>query len=164
MTVNLRPMTPEEFVPYEDADVHHYAENMVRAGFWSPEGAVNKAKDIHANLLPDGVHTKDHLFFVIEDIQNKDSIGVIWLFIDRETEPPSGFIYDLLLHTQFRGRGLGKQAMFALEKKAKDLGLASLALNVFEDNIVAKALYTSLGYQVQSSNMRKLLAENEDVA
>ncbi len=49
--------------------------------------------------------------------------------------------------------------MLALEKKAKELGLASLALNVFEDNTVAKALYTSLGYEVQSSNMRKLLIE-----
>jgi ribosomal protein S18 acetylase RimI-like enzyme len=164
MTVNLRPMTPEEYVPYEDADAHHYAENMVRAGFWSPEGAFNKARSIHESLLPDGVYTKDHLFFVIEDLQTKDAMGVIWLFIDRETEPPSGFIYDLLLHTQFHGRGLGKQAMLALEKKARELELASLALNVFEDNTVAKALYTSLGYEVQSSNMRKLLAEKENAA
>jgi ribosomal protein S18 acetylase RimI-like enzyme len=162
MTVNLRAMTAEEFVPYEDADAHHYAENMVKAGFWSPEGAFKKARDIHANLLPEGVHTQDHLFFVIEDIQNKESMGVIWLFIDRETEPPSGFIYDLLLHAQFRGRGLGKQAMLALEQKAKDLGLSSLALNVFEDNTVAKALYTSLDYQIQSSNMRKLLSTEKE--
>jgi ribosomal protein S18 acetylase RimI-like enzyme len=157
-------MTPEEFIPYEEADAHHYAENMVRAGFWSPEGAFNKAKDIHANLLPDGVHTRDHLFFVIEDIQNKESIGVIWLFIDRETEPPSGFIYDLLLHPQFRGRGLGKQAMLALEQKARDLRLSSLTLNVFEDNTVAKALYASLGYQIQSSNMRKVLSREQEKA
>jgi len=165
MTVNLRAMTPEEFIPYEDADAHHYAENMVGAGFWSSEGAFQKAKNLHANLLPDGVHTKDHLFFVIEDIQTRDSIGVIWLFIDRETQPPSGFIYDLLLHAQFRGRGLGKQAMLALEYEARDLGLASLALNVFEDNTVAKSLYTSLGYEVQSLNMRKLLLiEKEEAA
>ena len=164
MVVMLRPMTSEEFVAYEDADAHHYAENMVRAGFWSPEGAFNKAKNIHANLLPDGVHTKDHLFFVIEETQTRDSIGVIWLFVDRETQPPSGFIYDLLLYAQFRGRGLGKQAMLALEEKAKGLGLASLALNVFEDNLVAKSLYTSLGYEVQSSNMRKFLLSEEEKA
>lgn len=165
MAVILRPMTPEEFVPYEDADAHHYAENMVRAGFWSAEGAFHKAKKIHADLIPEGVHTKDHLFFVIEDAETRESMGVIWLFIDRETQPPSGFIYDLLLHAQFRGRGLGKQAMLALEKKAKDLGLASLALNVFDDNTVAKSLYTSLGYEVQSLNMRKrLLAEEEKAA
>lgn len=163
MTLNLRAMTPEEFVPYEDADAHHYAENMVRAGFWSSEGAFNKAKSIHANLLPDGVHTKNHLFFVIEDTRTEVSIGVIWLFVDREAQPPLGFIYDLLLHAQFRGRGLGKQAMLALEKRAKKLGLASLALNVFEDNAVAKALYASLGYEVQSLNMRKrLLVEKKE--
>jgi ribosomal protein S18 acetylase RimI-like enzyme len=161
MTVHLRPMTPEEFIPYEDADAHHYTENMVKAGFWSAEGAFQKAKDIHTDLLPDGTHTKDHLFFVIEDSQSKNSIGVIWLFIDRQTDHPSGFIYDLLLHVPFRGQGFGKQAMLALEKKAQELGLASLALNVFEDNTIAKALYNSLGYQVQSLNMRKLLSTSE---
>jgi ribosomal protein S18 acetylase RimI-like enzyme len=157
MTINLRVMTPEEFVPYEDADAHTYAENMVRAGFWSSEGAFNKAKSIHANLLSEGVHTKNHLFFVIEDAQTSEAMGVIWLFIDRETQPPSGFIYDLLLQADYRGRGLGKQAMLALEKKAKELGLASLALNVFEGNTVAKSLYTSLGYEVRSLNMSKIL-------
>ncbi len=157
MTVNLRAMTPEEFVPYEDADAHTYAENMVRAGFWSSEGAFQKAKNIHANLLPEGVHTKNHLFFVIEDTQTIEAMGVIWLYIDRETQPPSGFIYDLLLHAQYRGRGLGKQAMLALEKKAKELGLVSLALNVYEDNVVAKSLYTSLGYEVRSLNMSKIM-------
>lgn len=165
MSVNLRPMTPEEFVPYEEADARHYADNMVNAGFWSAEGAFDKAKGMHVNLLPDGVHTKDHLFFVIEDSPTKQSIGVIWLFIDHETEPPSGFIYDLLLYPGFRGQGLGKQAMLALEKKAMDIGLASLALNVFEDNKIAKALYASLGYHVQSSTMRKLLStEQEETA
>lgn len=164
MTLNLRAMTPEEFIPYEDADAHHYAENMVRAGFWSPEGAFDKAKNIHANLLPEGVLTNDHLFFVIEDAQTRDSLGVIWLFIDREIQPPSGFIYDLLLHERFRGRGLGKQAMLALEQRARELGLASLALNVFEDNRIAKSLYTSLGYEVQSSNMHKTLLSDEEKA
>ena len=164
MAVNLRVMTPKEFVSYEDADAQTYAENMVRAGFWSSEGAFNKAKNVHANLLPDGVHTKDNLFFVIEDTQTSESIGVICLFIDRETQPPSGFIYDLLLHAQYRGRGLGKQAMLALEKKAKELGLASLALNVFEDNTVAKSLYTSLGYEVRSLSMSKTLLMEEDKA
>ncbi len=157
MTVTLRPMTQEEFVPYEKADVHHFAENMARAGFWSADGALDKAKALHARLLPEGIHTPDHLFFVIEENQPHDSVGAIWLSIDRETDPPSGFLFDILIHAPFRGRGLGKQAMLALEQKALELGLASLALNVFEDNTLAKALYTSLGYQVQSSNMRKLL-------
>jgi ribosomal protein S18 acetylase RimI-like enzyme len=57
---------------------------------------------------------------------------------------------------------LGKQAMLALEKKAKDLGLARLVLNVFEDNTVAKALYTSLGYQVQSLYMCKSLSAEKE--
>lgn len=164
--LNLRPMIPEEFVSYEEADAHQYAENMVKAGFWSPKGALSKAKETHAQILPHGLYTRDHFFFMIEDAHNKNAIGVIWLFIDRQIDPPSGFIYDLLIYTPFRGKGLGRQAMLTLERKAQELGLASLTLHVFDDNAPAKALYTSLGYQVQSLNMRKILTtdrKDEDV-
>lgn len=48
--------------------------------------------------------------------------------------------------------------MLALEVKARELGLASLALHVFVDNALAMALYAALGYEVRSMNMTKVLA------
>jgi ribosomal protein S18 acetylase RimI-like enzyme len=154
-------MTAEEFAAYEDLDAHHYAENMVRAGFWASAGAYIRAKEVHTQLLPGGMHTENHLFFVIESLPNQDAVGVIWLYVDRQVDPPSGFIYDLLIHEPFRGQGWGKGAMLAVEQVARDLGLSSLFLNVFEHNQIAKALYISLGYQVQSLSMRKLLSSPE---
>jgi ribosomal protein S18 acetylase RimI-like enzyme len=161
VTVSLRPMTEEEFVPYEDDDAHRYAQAMVSAGYWSAEGALERAKETHAKLLPQGVSTKDHLFFVIEQPPELIPIGAIWLSINRETLPASGFVYDLILHQRFRGRGLGREAMEALEEEARRLRLTSLALHVFEDNTPARTLYTALGYQVKSMNMTKALAASE---
>jgi ribosomal protein S18 acetylase RimI-like enzyme len=166
MALSLRPMTSDEFILYEDADAHRYADGMVRAGFWSANGALRRAKEAHAQLLPQGVNTEDHFFFVIESVEQAGPVGVIWLSVNRETAPPSGFIYDLLIHEPFRGRGFGRQAMLELEGKARDLGLASLSLHVYEDNAPAKALYRSLGYEVKSMNMAKALqpAANERTA
>jgi ribosomal protein S18 acetylase RimI-like enzyme len=162
MTVSLRPMTSEEFVAYEDSDAHRYAETMVRAGYWSAEGALARAQEAPPQLLPDGVSTVDHVILVVEAPEQPAPIGVVWLSIQRETIPPTGFLYDLLIHEPHRGRGYGRQAMLALEAKARELGLAALSLHVFEDNAPARSLYASLGYQVRSMNMAKRLTITRD--
>ena len=56
-----------------------------------------------------------------------------------------------------RGRGLGRAAMLALEAKVKELGYASVGLNVWGGNDVARALYRKLGYTEQSVGMTKTL-------
>ena len=90
--VRLRSMTIEEFTSYEEADAHRYAEAMVGAGYWPPVGAFERAQAVHARLLPQGLETPDHFFFVIESTADLKSMGVIWLSIDRTSSPPSGFI------------------------------------------------------------------------
>ena len=155
--VVLRPMTAPEFVVWEDDDAHRYGEAMVQAGFWPPAGSYQRAKDVHAKLLPRGVETPDQHLLVIESPAEANPIGVLWVAIDRTSSPPSGFIYDVFMEEPFRGHGYGEQAMLALEKKARELGLSELALHVFASNEPAKALYAKLGYEVQSMNLSKRL-------
>jgi GNAT superfamily N-acetyltransferase len=150
-------MTAQEFASWEDADAHRYAEAMVGAGYWPPGGSYERGKDVHAKLLPQGVETPDHHFFVIESPAEPTPIGVLWLAIDRTSSPPSGFIYDLFLEQPFRGHGYGEQSMRALEEEARALGLSRLALHVFASNEPAKALYAKLGYEVKSMNLVKRL-------
>ncbi len=162
MPVFLRSMTSEEFGAYEDADARRYSDSMVRAGYWSEEVALKRAKETHATLLPKGVESENHHFLVIEASEETRPIGVIWLSVNRETTPPTGFIYDLLIHGPFRRKGYGRQSMIALEEKARELGLASISLHVFEDNEPARALYGTLGYRVKSMNMTKVLPGASD--
>jgi ribosomal protein S18 acetylase RimI-like enzyme len=85
------------------------------------------------------------------------AIGAVWLKANYDTRLPSGFVYDLFIEEAHRGQSRGKQAMLALEEKAKELGLHTVALHVFAHNAVARALYERLGYEVKSLNMTKLL-------
>ena len=59
-------MTGQEYAPFEHAAAHRYAEAMVEGGYWPPSGSYERARDVHAKLLPQGEATPDHHLFVIE--------------------------------------------------------------------------------------------------
>lgn len=59
------------------------------------------------------------------------------------------------IEEQFRGRGLGRQAMLLAEDLARASAATSIGLNVFAHNVQARNLYSSLGYQEASIQMRK---------
>jgi ribosomal protein S18 acetylase RimI-like enzyme len=154
--IRLTPMTPEEFEEYLARNIERYAEENVKAGYWAPAEALEESRKVHQQLLPEGLATKDHHFLKIQD-ECGQAIGVAWLKANQDAAVPSGFIYDIMIEEAYRGQRYGTQAMLAFEAKAKELGLHALALHVFSHNPRAIALYQSLGYEVKSLNMTKLL-------
>ena len=54
-------------------------------------------------------------------------------------------------------RGVARLLMEAIEQWARRRGYRHLTLNVFDRNTRAKALYDSLGYQVETVHYRKTL-------
>ena len=155
--IDLSPLSEAEFAEYTQRDISRYAEENVKAGYWHEDEALEKSREVHQKLLPDGMKTKNHMFFKIEEGMKRRSIGTIWLFTDFEAAQPTGFIYDIFIEEPYRHKGYGKQAMLALEEKARELGLGRLALHVFAHNGPARALYERLGYQTKSINMSKEL-------
>jgi GNAT superfamily N-acetyltransferase len=155
--VRLVPMTVEEFEEYLQRDIERYAEENVKARYWAPAEALEESRNVHQQLLPEGLATKDNYFLKILD-ERGTAIGTAWLKANQDTALPSGFLYALFIEEAHRGQGYGKQAMLALEEKAKELGLHSLALHVFAHNAEARTLYERLGYEVKSLNMEKLLS------
>lgn len=67
-----------------------------------------------------------------------------------------GFIDDLYLLPQARGRGLGTAAMAMLEEVAAARGVQALHLEVARDNPRAEALYRRRGYGITD---RKLMSK-----
>jgi len=149
-------MTVQEYEEYLQRDIERYAQENVKAGYWAPVEALEKSRQEHQQLLPDGLATKDHHFLKILD-ECGATIGAAWLKANRDTALPSGFIFDLFIEETHRGQGFGQEAMLALEGEAKELGLRALALHVFADNPGAIGLYEKLGYEVKSLNMGKHL-------
>jgi ribosomal protein S18 acetylase RimI-like enzyme len=155
--VRLARMTPEVFQVFLERDIGEYAQEQVRAGFWSEPESLRRSRQEHTRLLPRGLQTRDHHFFVIEDSETGQAVGMVWLNTRLVSARPSGFIYALDVEESFRRRGYGRQAMLELEHVARGMGLKQLALHVFAHNDAARALYESLGYQIASLNLSKEL-------
>ena len=151
--IRLVPMTESEFEAYLEQTVPEYAAENVRAGYWSEEEALERAHQAYTNLLPQGVKTENNYLFIIQLEESGEKIGMIWM--KHETPRPHGFIFEIALDETQRGKGYGKQAMLALEKFAKDMGVETIGLHVFTHNKAATKLYQGLGYEVTSQNMVK---------
>ena len=154
----LNPFTEKELESYLQRDIAQYAQENIKAGYWTESEAMEKSRSSHARLLPQGVATPNQHLFSIWDSERGEPVGNIWMFADYDSANPSGFIYDLFIEERFRKKGYATAAMLALEGKAKELGLTALYLHVFAHNLAARSLYDKLGYGVKSTNMAKPLA------
>ena len=155
--IKLIPMTETEFKAYLEEDIKEYAEVNVRNGYWDETEALEKSKQAHDQLLPDGPATKDqHLFSVIDETSG-DAVGVLWLEIKADRPTPAAFIYDIKINEGLRGRGYGRQTLYAAENLLRSMNIKTLSLHVFSDNTAAKRLYEKVGFETISYNMRKVL-------
>ena len=62
------------------------------------------------------------------------------------------YIVAVALYPQARNKGIAKRLLQRAESNAKSLGFEQVSLHVFEQNSVARSLYSRLGYQEQGSH------------
>jgi ribosomal protein S18 acetylase RimI-like enzyme len=155
--IRLVPMLESDLHAYLEKAIPNYAGDNVKAGYWSEEDALEKSRAAFDRLLPDGVDSKKQHVYKIQDTVTEQDVGIIWLNAQMDAAKPAGFIYDIEVNEEFRGKSYGKQAMLAIEEKARELGLKSIGLHVFAHNLVARGLYEKIGYMVKSQNMTKAL-------
>jgi ribosomal protein S18 acetylase RimI-like enzyme len=155
--VSLRRPTAEEYEAWLIASGEEYVNDIVASGAMSREAAEEKNRLEATDLLPQGLDTPGHLIWMVE--AGGETVGWLWLGLEKPRDPQDGvgFIYDIQIHEQFRGRGYGRLAMHCAEEEARNRGLRELALNVFGQNGVARSLYASSGYREVSVQMRKVL-------
>ena len=149
----LVPMTQAEFDMFLERLIPEYAADNVRAGYWSEDEALEKSRQQTMSLLSEGLQTKDHYLYTLYD--SDETVGMMWLRAEFDRPIKSGFIFDVEIKEEFRGKGYGKQAMLLIEEKARELGIKRMGLHVFVYNDVAKNLYERIGYKVSSLNMLK---------
>ena len=148
----VRPLREDEYDVFIERAMAFYVDDMVRAGI-DPDVAQAKADKDLPQLLPDGLATRNHFLYAVED--DGRFAGYLWL-CDRDGElGHSLFVYAVEIDEEFRGRGLGRAAMVFAEEEARRLGIAKVALNVFGGNEVARGLYLSLGYAETAVHMEK---------
>ncbi|MFB9314831.1 GNAT family N-acetyltransferase [Nocardioides plantarum] len=137
--VALVPMDQAAYDVWEADEVEAYAEARAKSGE-SPERALEISRQQHAELLPDGLDTEHHQFFVGRVAG--EQVGTLWI----GTERPMAFVYDVHVDEGHRRRGYGAGLMRAGALWARRHGSHALGLNVFGYNHGARALYEGLGY------------------
>ena len=149
--IALRPLREDE---YEDWDAAHRAEyqhGLIAHVGMSPEDAAAKVERDVAGVLPEGLATRETRIWAVEESGRK--VGSIFVGI----RDAGAWLYDIRIDEAERGRGYGRAAMTAVEDEVRALGHATIALNVWGANEVARGLYKSLGWAEESVHMRKRL-------
>jgi ribosomal protein S18 acetylase RimI-like enzyme len=154
--VSLRPMRPDEYPAWVAASKAGYANDIATHGGLPADVAQRKSETDFANILPDGLKTPGHAFFVVE--ADSGSVGYLWLAEREQHGQRTLFVYEIEIHDGERGKGYGRATMLLAEDEARSRGLNQVQLNVFGGNDVARGLYRSLGYQENAVLMTKQLS------
>jgi ribosomal protein S18 acetylase RimI-like enzyme len=154
MSISARPLRPDEFDDWVARTKAGYVSDMVRAGV-PEEGAREKGEQDFVKLLGDGVESKGHSLYMLEN--GGEAVGNVWLSERDDDLGRTLFIYNVTIDAAHRGRGLGRAAMLWVEGEARRRGIAVVTLNVFGGNEVARGLYGSLDYDEIAVYMRKRL-------
>ena len=154
--VYLRPMTADAYEKFLGWSIPDYAAEKAKAGDFALETALAQSAAEFKQLLPAGIATKDNYLYSIFSAEGID-VGMVWIAINAASGESRAFIYDLYVEPTFRSRGYGTAALFAIEDEARRLGAKAIGLHVFGHNTRAQALYTRIGYQPTSIQMRKPL-------
>lgn len=125
-----------EIVPKFDGLVWKYSERMydtrVIEEYVSDESNIN-----------DYIESPDYALFFM--IYKSTCIGMIKLFSKWNQY---GFIEDLVLLPEFRGKGLTKELIDASIKWSKSKGLKGISLETSSDNLVAVKTYIKNGFEI----------------
>ena len=155
VSVRLSPMSPAQFVVYRDLAEETYAQDICASGAMPEPEAREKAEIDFAQLLPDGLDTKDHYFWTARE--GDAEVGMVWLGITQKSDGLHAFGYDFMVPEHLRRSGYGRAIMVAAEKLCKERGVISVGLSVFGFNAGAQALYEQMGFEVSAIKMTKTL-------
>ncbi|BFP56558.1 GNAT family N-acetyltransferase [Streptomyces griseus] len=153
--LTARAMSEEEFAAWRQEALLAYAQDWIDRGV-EPEQARRKSEADHAAHLPDGLATEGVRFDVL--VHAGEVVGHVWVAL-RELPPggPAGFVFDVEVREEHRGRGYGRALMLLAEDTTRACGADRLGLHVFASNTPALRLYESLGYTTTRYNLAKAL-------
>jgi ribosomal protein S18 acetylase RimI-like enzyme len=158
--ITLLPMTDEQFAVFAQDAIRDYAADKRANGLWSADEALERAREIFGELLPQGPATPDHHLYVLRDPERQVEVGTLWLAVVERAGRRIAYVYGVDILAEYRRQGYATQAFRALEDQVGAWGLAGIALHVFGHNSGAQALYESLGYAVTDIMLFKALPPN----
>jgi ribosomal protein S18 acetylase RimI-like enzyme len=152
--LRLRPMTRAEFDAWLPRQAAGYAAMITASGAMPAPAAREKAERDTARYFYGGFTTPGQLVYRI--MAGEVPVGWLWLAVPGpDPDPLMAWVFEIEIEAAFRGRGYGRAAMELAEAEARSRGMTSLGLNVHGQNMIARSLYESLGYEVTALQMKK---------
>lgn len=154
--VELIPMTEADYDAFMAISMPDHIQGQITAGKWHPDEAEANMERMRQQVLPQGFSTPNHHFFNIVDDRD-GQVGGLWYMVVEQDGQPLVFVVDIQVHADLRRRGYGTAAFRIMEDHARELGITTIALNVFDHNHRARAMYEKLGYQGSGESMFKVI-------
>ncbi|HSI94086.1 MAG TPA: GNAT family N-acetyltransferase [Jiangellaceae bacterium] len=152
----IRPMTAAEQQAYAATVADGYFRQRFEFGNEPEHVARAHTAEAMDRLWPGGRPAPGNYVFAAE--VDGVVVGSLWLAEQSPGGPEDqGWIYDVQVVPDQRGKGYGRALVQAAEAKAGEFGCTALGLNVFGGNEIAISLYQSLGFQATSIQMAKQL-------
>jgi ribosomal protein S18 acetylase RimI-like enzyme len=160
------PETPTvRFVPFDEPHfeawliqaIPAYALTQVEDGRWNLAESIDKSREAHAALLPQGLATASHSFMRLRAVGEDDDVGFLWWAEVESGGATGAYVYGVEIEEGARRRGFARAAFLELERVARGRGLRFVSLHVFGHNHGARRLYEALGFEPTSLTLRKNL-------
>ena len=97
-------MTQAQFDAWLPEAIAGYAHENVVSGRWSEEEAVQKSREQHDQLLPQGPATPDHHLWTIVRTGDRQRVGLLWVNL-MHSPRPNAFIFYIEIDPEYRRRG-----------------------------------------------------------
>ena len=156
-TIRFVPFTEPDFRAWLIEAIPSFALTNVEDGRWTLAESIEKSKDAHAALLPEGVLTPGQFFVHLHDVASDERVGMLWWAEADKAGRREGYVYNITIAEAARRRGFGRAALLELERVAREHGAHHVGLHVFGHNHGARRLYESLGFEPTSLTLRKIL-------
>lgn len=95
-------------------------------------------------------------FFVRRTREERRIIAMAELVVCDTAFESFGLIEEVVVDEKYRGRGIAKEMLWRIIRKAQLIGLHHIDLTSGPDRVEANQLYTTLGFQRRETNMYRI--------
>lgn len=95
-------------------------------------------------------------FFVAKEVKSKKIVGMITLIVFRIPYAKKGWLEDLVVDNEYRGKGIGTKLMSAAIIEARKENVTCLDLTSNPKRVMANKFYQHLGFKKRDTNVYRI--------
>jgi RimJ/RimL family protein N-acetyltransferase len=157
--LKFETMSDADFAAYLRKAIPEYAYDQLRAGNWTADEAVGRARAEFQQMLPNGPQTPNQHLYTILDAQGHKA-GMFWYFVNADRPRKTAFLIDFFIFPESRQKGYEAEALTLFEADARQFEVERVELQVFSHKPEQLALYREAGYGETSVFFAKELKPN----